>query len=996
MRNPRRSNFLAWGIGLILATYMLPAAAQLGNANFASRLNSRVLAFNDLTFANATDNATVTVQLAGSTVQIGQSGTVTDTERSSLQSWSVTAGSGLALSNIVVPNAANNQVGQFTAQVVGTASQFFSYSFVYPAVSPSLGFGASTVVVNPNNGGFYTLEYQCCRSGLAMQGGTYTVDVVLPGNWSSQGGGIGQAKLNSPLTSGWVTTQNFIYNATNNTTLFEVVNNNYVSGTAPNVDIVLTGLPATGATAQMSNSNFTTRQNYRTLTFSDLTFANATETGMSTVTLSPATVAGTSGAFTNSQRPAELSFTMGSGPAVQIDNVVPPSAQNSYNSTFTATLGADTSQNDRYFTFTTVYGPATPAQYAQNPNYSTFVLNPNANGYNTLEFMCCGAGFVTQGGTYVEDVQIPGDWSLGSGVGQAQLLGINAAWAVTQNFVYNPQTNTTLFEATNNNYAAGSKPGIDILYTGYPSGTSSASSMLASPYAIRSQVTSNSIGESVGDQIQVGAYCITLGTSCSTVNAIDTAQGLSVSALNGATVLALSGANDAAYPNQRSRSIPYSPSLTTPWTLELFENQSSFSVGSATTPSLMGAGQVEFPTNVAIAPNPATGNVLPIFSWNEPASFVNANGAIRVQIWDPTYGGTRPYEIYISSVSNPSVAFQNGQSSYSFAVPTSFVTNGVNYPLQNGHTYALEIQSLVLRNPAGGIDNTNVLARSRAFFNFSPGSVPVSGGANVVLPTTGAPTTGSNGAPVYTFNVQGVQQGNVVFIDPSIATGYTFAVGANNPNFASVTLPVTSPPSNYVITNAVVTPPAMDLDSGHSPTSGVQYNFSSLGGLAGFQITGINPAAAIDGSNSAAFVSGLSFVSTGNFSGTMVPILQVPQATDTASTITAGQSDTVYIAPAGAGATYQWYQGLSGDTSKPLSGATNNSFTTPPLTATTSYWVAVTQNGSTVDSTTVTVNVTAGAPAGNPAASDAPLPLWALLSLAAGMVGIAARKLKPA
>ncbi len=40
--------------------------------------------------------------------------------------------------------------------------------------------------------------------------------------------------------------------------------------------------------------------------------------------------------------------------------------------------------------------------------------------------------------------------------------------------------------------------------------------------------------------------------------------------------------------------------------------------------------------------------------------------------------------------------------------------------------------------------------------------------------------------------------------------------------------------------------------------------------------------------------------------------------------------------------TYQWYQGQSGDTSTPISGATGSSYTTPAaLNATTSYWVAV-------------------------------------------------------
>jgi DNA-binding beta-propeller fold protein YncE len=55
--------------------------------------------------------------------------------------------------------------------------------------------------------------------------------------------------------------------------------------------------------------------------------------------------------------------------------------------------------------------------------------------------------------------------------------------------------------------------------------------------------------------------------------------------------------------------------------------------------------------------------------------------------------------------------------------------------------------------------------------------------------------------------------------------------------------------------------------------------------------------------------------------------------------------------------TYQWYQGQSGDTTNPLAGATGNTFTTPALTATASYWVAVGNSAATVDSSTATITV---------------------------------------
>ena len=54
--------------------------------------------------------------------------------------------------------------------------------------------------------------------------------------------------------------------------------------------------------------------------------------------------------------------------------------------------------------------------------------------------------------------------------------------------------------------------------------------------------------------------------------------------------------------------------------------------------------------------------------------------------------------------------------------------------------------------------------------------------------------------------------------------------------------------------------------------------------------------------------------------------------------------------------TYQWYQGLSGDTSTPV-GTDSPSFTTPALTANTSYWVRATNSQGSADSNTAAITV---------------------------------------
>jgi alpha-tubulin suppressor-like RCC1 family protein len=81
-----------------------------------------------------------------------------------------------------------------------------------------------------------------------------------------------------------------------------------------------------------------------------------------------------------------------------------------------------------------------------------------------------------------------------------------------------------------------------------------------------------------------------------------------------------------------------------------------------------------------------------------------------------------------------------------------------------------------------------------------------------------------------------------------------------------------------------------------------------------------------------------------------------------ASPVISDQPDTVVILSGktaifsvdaeGAGPqTYQWYLGLPGDTSQPVAGATDNQFTTPALTADTSYWVRISSPYGYTDST---------------------------------------------
>ncbi len=87
--------------------------------------------------------------------------------------------------------------------------------------------------------------------------------------------------------------------------------------------------------------------------------------------------------------------------------------------------------------------------------------------------------------------------------------------------------------------------------------------------------------------------------------------------------------------------------------------------------------------------------------------------------------------------------------------------------------------------------------------------------------------------------------------------------------------------------------------------------------------------------------------------------------------IVPGGSHTFTVTAKGSGLACQWFEGLTGDTSRPVVGATTTSFTTPPLTETTSYWVRVSNTGGTAQSHTATAMIVSSSQ------SPTPFETWA-------------------
>ncbi len=77
--------------------------------------------------------------------------------------------------------------------------------------------------------------------------------------------------------------------------------------------------------------------------------------------------------------------------------------------------------------------------------------------------------------------------------------------------------------------------------------------------------------------------------------------------------------------------------------------------------------------------------------------------------------------------------------------------------------------------------------------------------------------------------------------------------------------------------------------------------------------------------------------------------------------VASGASASLSVAASGDDLTYQWFIGNSGDTAAPVAGATAGTLDTGALTASTSFWVQISNAGGTADSETAVVTVAAPA-----------------------------------
>ena len=281
------------------------------------------------------------------------------------------------------------------------------------------------------------------------------------------------------------------------------------------------------------------------------------------------------------------------------------------------------------------------------------------------------------------------------------------------------------------------------------------------------------------------------------------------------------------------------------WSLT-FQNGSD--VATAVTPTLAGipAEPVPFPTSVSISNTGTT----PTLSWAVSAGFTP--DAVRVNVFDKSLiraNGAK--DVIFSTTLAPTQT--------SFTLPANNPQNPTQPLLVSSGQYVLNVQLIETRGHVpSGPNNDNILRRSNSYFDFSPRT-----GAQ---PTAFLPTVGAGVGAPYQFSIAGVKAGQTIFIDPLVAIGYKYATGLGNPNFASVTLPAVGDNlfllSFLLGQNTILQQIAADTQF-----------FFPQGGVSAFDVTGIETSAMLDPSNVTAFITGLTFISDGDFTGTMTPLI---------------------------------------------------------------------------------------------------------------------------
>lgn len=306
-----------------------------------------------------------------------------------------------------------------------------------------------------------------------------------------------------------------------------------------------------------------------------------------------------------------------------------------------------------------------------------------------------------------------------------------------------------------------------------------------------------------------------------------------------------------ARPNEYYASILYDPSLLGSYELTASNPGSSNSPVTAPTQTMgFEAQSIPFPMSVSIS----GAGALPTFNWQLPTGInIDRVQTAILDLSDPNLIGAR------------FIHLENHEpTTTSFTVPAVTSTGAV---LNESTNYALRLALVDAR------DDGTTLSRSLSWFNFS--LLPDNAPDNVVLPSVGPDG-------VYRFETE-VVDGQTVFIDPDVAVGYDYEVGDGNPLFSSVLLPAVGDglfdlllfdSNDDPIDLAIEIMAGQEFDFTTALLAfAAELGFDPSSGVAKFGVRGIETGAGLDPNDPLAFITGLTFVGSGLFTGTMTPVV---------------------------------------------------------------------------------------------------------------------------
>lgn len=327
----------------------------------------------------------------------------------------------------------------------------------------------------------------------------------------------------------------------------------------------------------------------------------------------------------------------------------------------------------------------------------------------------------------------------------------------------------------------------------------------------------NSVGFGEGDLLGIGVN----------VDPSDTIGTFADATQNG-SLLALNQANDR--PTEFARSTRYDPTLTGPWDITLYNGEHKT---ETQTQAIGDAALVPLVRNVMLTPDGTT----PTLNWDLPTD---------ISVFDTVQIGL------FNDVNNFRIPIgENG------ALFRNLDPNATEFTFDDGilEENGKYVARVILRKFG---PNGNTVSRGLSFINFTP-TMDGDTQGGVFLPSV-------DSSGVFRFDID-VEELVPVRLDPFVAVGYEYMIGDGDPNFFSVKLPTIGNDDSFILQFFDGTDFVEQLLEAE-----IEFIFPQ-GGVDRFTVLGIDPFEGLDPSDVTAFVTEVKFVSSGQFTGSMTPIV---------------------------------------------------------------------------------------------------------------------------